>query len=278
MVSQVEDVLAFAPKVNRVTDALFRPVERYFAPRSFGLDNIPNDRPVLFVGNHTIYGVLDPILILRSIHKSTGRLPRALADHMHFNVPGWTPYIESMGIVEGTREICSALMADRQSVLVFPGGAREVFKRKGESYKLVWKERLGFIQMALEHGYDIVPFASVGPDNAYSVWWDAEDIDGLLSQRIKQSGFYQKVLRNGDLIPPVARGLGLSVIPRPEKFYFSFGEPISLASANSSSDKEVLMALRNQVAEAIENQIGELLLIREQDTDKSLLRKILTAL
>lgn len=282
MKTQIEDVLAFTPKDNRLTDALFRPVEAYFSPQSYGTENIPSDRPVLFVGNHTIYGVLDPMLILRSIQKATGKLPRALADHMHFNVPGWTPYVESMGIVEGTRDICSALMEDRQSILVFPGGAREVFKRKGEAYKLVWKERLGFIEMAMAHGYDIVPFASVGPDNTYSVMLDANDINGFLSERIKQTQFYKKVLRNGDLIPPITRGLGLSLIPRPERFYFSFGQPISVSSPKArgleNASKAHLLSLRDQVADAINGQIGELLHIREQDTDKGLLRKFLTSL
>jgi hypothetical protein len=38
-------------------------------------------------------------------------------------------------------------------VLVFPGGGREVTKRKGEAHKVIWKERTGFARMAIEHGY-----------------------------------------------------------------------------------------------------------------------------
>ncbi len=283
MPSQIKDVLEFTPSENRFTEALFRPFEAYFSPRSVGTENIPKDRPVLFVGNHTIYGVLDPMMIVRSIYQSCGIFPRSLADHMHFNVPLWTPYIKSMGIVEGTRENCRALMNDRQSVLVFPGGAREVFKRKGESYKLVWKERVGFVKMALEHGYEIVPFASVGPDNAYSVMLDANDIANGLGARFKRSRFYQKTLRNGDMIPPITRGIGLTAIPRPERFYFSFGEPIATAHLQDNADdkeddKDVLFGIREQVAKAIDSQIGDLLQLREQDTDKGALRRLLTAL
>jgi hypothetical protein len=44
-----------------------------------------------------------------------------------------------------------------------PGGAGEVFKGRGQDYKLLWKERLGFARMAIEFGYPIVPFAAVAP-------------------------------------------------------------------------------------------------------------------
>ncbi len=37
-------------------------------------------------------------------------------------------------------------------VMVFPGGAREVNKRKNERYKLV-ENRLGFARLAIQHGY-----------------------------------------------------------------------------------------------------------------------------
>jgi 1-acyl-sn-glycerol-3-phosphate acyltransferase len=50
-------------------------------------------------------------------------------------------------------------------VTVFPGGGREVNKRKNEQYKLVWKNRLGFARLAIQHGYPIVPFASVGAEH-----------------------------------------------------------------------------------------------------------------
>nr|HMS80226.1 hypothetical protein [Burkholderiaceae bacterium] len=32
-----------------------------------------------------------------------------------------------------------------ESVLVFPGGGREVFKHKGERYHLIWKNRPGYL-------------------------------------------------------------------------------------------------------------------------------------
>ena len=60
-------------------------------------------------------------------------------------------------------------------ILVYPGGGREVAKRKGESYKLIWKERMGFARLAIEHGYTIVPFAAVGAEEAVDIVLDGDN-------------------------------------------------------------------------------------------------------
>ena len=54
-------------------------------------------------------------------------------------------------------------------VLLFPGGAREVVKRKDEAYQLMWKETPDFVRLAAKCKALIVPFAAVGADDAYDV-------------------------------------------------------------------------------------------------------------
>jgi len=47
------------------------------------------------------------------------------------------------------------------------GGIDERFKtRDVEKYSLGWGERLGFIRLAIKHDYTLVPFASVGMEDA----------------------------------------------------------------------------------------------------------------
>ena len=48
-------------------------------------------------------------------------------------------------------------------MLLYPGGAREAFKRKGEKYKLFWPKRQEFVRMASRFGATIIPFAAVSP-------------------------------------------------------------------------------------------------------------------
>ncbi len=77
--------------------------------------------------------------------------------------------VEQTGAVLGTRANCAALMRSGAHILVFPGGAREVFKHKGEAYQLIWKERYGFVRLAIEHGYTITPYATAGAEEAFDV-------------------------------------------------------------------------------------------------------------
>lgn len=58
------------------------------------------------------------------------------------------------------------------------------------------------------------------------------------------------------MIPPLARGLGPSLIPKPQRFYFRFGERIPTAHLSGrEDDRAVHWALREQVARAIEEQL-----------------------
>ncbi|OMO99361.1 Diacylglycerol acyltransferase [Corchorus olitorius] len=57
------------------------------------------------------------------------------------------------------------LMSSKSYVLLYPGGVREAFHRKGEAYKLFWPEQSEFVRMAARFGAKIVPFGVVGEDD-----------------------------------------------------------------------------------------------------------------
>ncbi len=48
----------------------------------------------------------------------------------------------------GIEDYVRSVMQQGYSILVFPGGGREVLKRKGEAYQLIWKQRYGFLKLA----------------------------------------------------------------------------------------------------------------------------------
>ena len=158
-------------------------------------------------------------------------------------------------------------MAAGESILVFPGGGREVAKRKGEQYQLTWKQRTGFARMAIQHGYPIIPVASVGPEDCYDIRIDANDImDSWAGKLLKRTGVLDKYLRGGDMIMPIATGLGWTMIPRSERFYFSFGTPIPTTSyAGKENREDALWEVREQVERAIYQQIDELKHCQEND-------------
>jgi hypothetical protein len=129
---------------------LVDPFLRVTQPKIYGIENI-GDSGVLLVGNHTIYGFLDLPLMMAELWKRDRVTVRGLGEHAHYAIPVWRDVLAMCGMVRGTRDNVRALMRDKQNVLVFPGGAREVNKRKGETYQLMWKERLGFARLAIEH-------------------------------------------------------------------------------------------------------------------------------
>ncbi|MGB3622629.1 MAG: lysophospholipid acyltransferase family protein [Ketobacter sp.] len=261
---------------------LTQPLRMYFSPKFFGLEKVDSSKPTLLVGNHTIYGVLDVPLLIAQVYRDKGVLIRTLADHAHYSIPGWRNMLDRTGGVEGTRENCSELMTRGEHIMVFPGGAREVSKRKGEQYQLTWKRRTGFCSMAIQHGYNIVPFAAVGPDDMYDIVLDAEDIKkSVLGKMLRKTGLLDKssILRGGDLIMPLTRGLGLSMLPRPERFYFAIGDEIDVSQfSGQENDQNALFELRDEVAFAIQALIGELLTVREQDHESGIIRKLLNHL
>jgi 1-acyl-sn-glycerol-3-phosphate acyltransferase len=246
---------------------LIDPLARITQPKVYGLEHIPADGSLL-VGNHTIYGFLDLPFMMAEIWKRRRLAVRGLGEHAHYLVPVWRDMLATCGMVRGTRDNVRALMRDGQTVLVFPGGAREVHKRKGEKYKLIWKERLGFARLAIEHGCPIIPFAAVGGEEMLDVLVDHNNpLYGPLS------GMVEKVA--GAPLFPVVRGVGLTPVPRPERLYFWFGEPIDTARfAGRHEDDAAARAVRDEVKAAVEGGIAFLQAERESDPNRGLLPRL----
>lgn len=279
MARMLPDPLDFTPPALGRLQRMLAPQRFWFAPQYYGLEHLDPQRPALYVGNHTLYGVIDAPLMVLGVYEKTGIYFRSLGDHFHFVVPGWGSMLLNHGAVEGTPENCSRLMQGRQHIIVYPGGAREVMKNKGEEYRLVWKRRTGFARMAMQHGYDIIPFAAVGADDAYNIRYDSKRFQGsLLGKLATRTGIMDKVFRGGDTLGPLITGVGGTALPRPEKMYFMFGERISTQPLRAAyKNPAAQWQVRHEVETAIYRQMDELFAIRAKDTDWPWWRKKLIA-
>jgi len=195
---------------------------------------------------------------------------RSLGENAHYAIPLWREALTLCGMVRGTRENVRALMDERQTVLVFPGGSREVNKRRGEKYQLMWKERIGFARLAIEYGYPIVPFAAVGAEEMLDIV-----IDESNAAFARLSDVVRKL--TGWPMQPLVHGVGPTLLPHPERLYFWFGEPIDTARFEGrQDDDEAARAVRNEVKRAVEGGIDFLLAEREADPRRPLRKRLLS--
>ena len=247
--------------------SLLEPYRRITQPKFYGIGSLPDDGSLL-VGNHTIYGFLDLPFMMAEVWKRRRIAVRGLGEHAHYAVPVWRDLLGACGMVRGTRDNVRALMRDRQTILVFPGGAREVNKRRGQQYQLLWGERLGFARLAIEQDYPIVPCAAVGADDMLDVIADQKTpLYGQLALA------YEKVM--GFPTPPVVRGIGLTAIPRPERLYFWFGQPIDTTGFAGQDDDTAARAVRDEVKQSVLAGIQFLRDERDKDPYRDLTKRLL---
>lgn len=247
---------------------LIEPIRKLINPKVYGIENVPARR-VLLVGNHTVMGLLDSPLMCAELWER-GIAVRTLGDHAHFKIPMWRDVLAACGVVDGTRSTTAELMRRDEVILVYPGGGREVAKRRGEKYTLIWKNRLGFARLAVEHGYTIVPFAAVGAEEAVDIVLDGDN-PLLAPTRM----FVKNVLGSSDAMP-IIRGIGLTPFPRPERQYYWFGTPIRTESIQGRQDDDsVVESVRDQTKNAVETGMEFLLAERDKDPNRSVVRRLL---
>tara|TARA_R110002110_G_scaffold66978_1_gene183009 strand:- start:99693 stop:100586 length:894 start_codon:yes stop_codon:yes gene_type:complete len=276
LAQHIDKALAMSPPQGVQLELAYRIIKRVFNPMVIGADNIPR-QPCLFVGNHSLFAldgwVLGPVLM-----KELNRFVRGLGDKFLFASEPVGDFILQCGGVLGHPQVCSALMDAGQDLIVFPGGAHESVKPSSEKYELQWKERYGFVKLAVQHGYTIMPFGIVGPDEFYGHLMEGQDLPGsALGKLLRRAGLLNDNTRE-DMLPPVPVGALGTLFPKPQRCYVGFGEPIDLSAEKGKRlGKKRLSAIRDQVAEEIETQLAELLFTREQHrSGDSLLRRLLT--
>lgn len=276
LAEHIERALAAKPPGGLEFEATYQLVKRVFRPTVVGAERIP-DRPCLFIGNHSLFA-LDGVVLGPVLQKDLGRFVRGLGDRFLFAIDSVARFAVKRGAVMGHPAVCSALMEAGQDLLVFPGGAHEAVKPASEMYSLQWKERYGFVKLAAQHGYTIVPFGMIGPDEFYRHYLEGEDLpDSALGKLLQRLGIIDENTRS-DMLPPIPLGALGSPLPKPQACYIGFGQPVDLSShAGKRLTRKTLQKLRTQVAEEVENQMAEMLLLREQNRSRDgFLRRLLT--
>lgn len=198
------------PQIARRTLQTFQWVKRYHSYQVQGLEHIPKTGPGLLVVHHSL-ATYDILLLGLSIFEQTGRVVRALGDRLIFKIPGLKHWASSLGVVEGHPGNARELLAKGEIVMVAPGGMREALRSSHEKYHIDWKDRTGFAALAIDARVPVIPAACPKADDLYT------------SYKNPLTTWFYEHLR----IPlPIARGLGPTLLPRPEILTHYIGSPL----------------------------------------------------
>lgn len=227
-----------------------------------------------------------PLLVLEMHRRGTDL--RSVAHPGHWLGP-LGPLFEKFGAVPASATNLARLLKAREAVLLFPGGAREVNKRKGEEYRLFWSEQPGLIRLAARTNAVIVPFAALGGDEAFELGMDTSEIlenplTGPLVQSVYERLFPDLAksldevscgrcgmaprthgcmrLANSPLggcaqvVPPLTRLRGTPLltpvpVPSPKRLYFTFRPPIDPLALGAARDPSRCAAAYQAVQESI---------------------------
>jgi 1-acyl-sn-glycerol-3-phosphate acyltransferase len=136
----------------------------WFRGRVRGLDNIPEEGPVLLVGNHS-GGNLTPDTIVFTLAFNTyfgvERRFFQLAHNLVLTMPG-LGYLRKYGTVAASPENAEKALSSGAALLVYPGGDYEVHRPSWKSDTVDFGRRKGFIRLALSKDVPIVPVVSIG--------------------------------------------------------------------------------------------------------------------
>ena len=281
--------------------------------KSFGLGDIPSpgDRPIIFVGNHQSLA-LDMGIFVEEVLKSRGIMLRGLAHPAIFAskrknddtaridaMPafinalngrnnngntrnrGFESFLEEFGAVPVGPTNFVKLLSNKEAILLYPGGVKEAYRKKGQEYQLFWPEKPEFVRMAARYNAVIVPFAGVGVDDSLNILLDSEEMKNIpiMGNIVSQTANSAPQARRGvnasssdsrdDFVSPIA----LPKLP-PNRLYYMFQQPISLTK-DISEDREQCAAVYADIRSSVESGMQYLLQQRENDPYGEFRKRIL---
>ncbi|HAC62243.1 MAG TPA: glycerol acyltransferase [Cyanothece sp. UBA12306] len=148
----------------------------YFRVKTDGWHHIPEHGPLLLVGSHN-GGLASPdtAMMMYDWFRRFGT-QRPVYGLMHQSVWTMNPDLADLavqvGAVRAHPKMGIAALQQGATVLVYPGGAQDVFRPYSERHKIEFAGRKGFIKLALRENATIVPVIAVGAHETLMVLGD----------------------------------------------------------------------------------------------------------
>ena len=209
------------PILKKVTDVYFRPEVR-------GLENIPQEGPVLLVGNHSGGTLIaDTFAFAYAFYEHFGpnRRFHQLAHDVAARL-GPLRGIRRYGVIAASHANAAKALREGAAVLVYPGGDYESFRPTSESTQVDFGGRSGWVRLALRENVPVVPVVALGGQETALFITRGERIARLL--------MIDKLLRIKVFPIQIAPPFGITVldlptrIPLPAKIRVQVLPPIDL--------------------------------------------------
>lgn len=137
----------------------------YFDAQVRGFENLPARGPMMLVGNHS-GGALAPDVaaLLHAWYRRRGLDDRlvGLAFDAAFGIPVLGSILRRLGLLPASPQNARRVLRQGASLLVYPGGAHEVFRPWRERNRVDFGGHRGFVRLALRERVPVVPVVGHG--------------------------------------------------------------------------------------------------------------------
>ena len=239
--------------------------EHYFNVKTEGWHHVPPQ--ALFVGSHN-GGLAAPDLLMLMVDwfRRFG-CERPMYGLMHPKVWEMSPEAAQLGArcgaVPAKPRFAIAALQRGASVLVFPGGAQDVFRPHRDRHRIQLAGRTGFIKLALRENVPIVPVISCGAHDTFIVLGDCYEQAKWLNKK----GLLPWVKGIDPEVFPIYLGWpwGLAIgplpnVPWPHQIHTRVCAPIKFERTGraAAKDSHYVQACYHQVVQQMQTELDHL--------------------
>jgi 1-acyl-sn-glycerol-3-phosphate acyltransferase len=209
----------------------------YFRVRLSGIEKVPGDSPVIFVGNHS-GGLSTPDTAMAVYafwsHWGADRPVYALVHPHIFRMPQMARHIARVGGLAATPRMAQAVMEAGMSMLVYPGAGDEAYRPYTERHLVKLGDRSAYVRLAMRYGAAIVPVVCHGGHDTLLVLDDGRS-------RAQALGLDRIGIDRVPLTYSWPYGLALGLLydlPFPKRIDIAFGDPIRFAGFGAADRRQ----------------------------------------
>ena len=208
----------FDPAFRERSEPLFRFLfDSYWRVEVTGIENVPENGPVILVGNHSGGLPFDATMVCFALSSEIGprRIARPLYDRFVENLGPVRDWYRRLGAVPARYAVADELLSRGEMPVVFPEGIGGVAKLYQDRYSLR-RFATSAARLSIRHRAPIVPFAVIGAEEIYPMIGRSAQLGKLLGAPYMP-------------ITPFFPLLGVAgLIPLPTKWTIAFGQRIYL--------------------------------------------------